>query len=101
MHGATASMPLLMNVCTAGAANSTSQVTIPITAPLAIRLVAQAFDLAGLEFCVSQVISESGRPLTPPFELIFLIWSCAAASAGPSNGAMLPFRSVGYPMMIG
>src|SRR5581483_2869028 len=101
MHGATASMPWLMNSCVAGAANSTSQVTMPITAPLPIRLAAQAFDFAGFEFCVSQVMILSGRPLTPPLALIFAISSFAAASAGPSKGAMLPFRSVGKPITIG
>ena len=95
MHGATASMPWLMNSCVAGAANSTSQVTMPIAAPLPMRFAAQAFDLAGFEFWVSQVMILSGLPPTPPLALIFEISSLAAASAGPSNGAMFPFRSVG------
>ena len=36
-------MPLLMNSCVAGAANSTSHVTMPITAPCWMSCSAQVF----------------------------------------------------------
>ena len=74
---------------------------MPMTAPRPIRSAAHAFDLAAFELCVSQVMIFSRRPFQPPLALIFEISMPAAASAGPSNGAMLPALSIGYPMMIG
>src|ERR1700710_2811471 len=60
-------------------------------------------DLAasGLLPCVSQVTILSGRPLTPPLALIFATSTLAAASAGWSNGAMLPVLSSAQPITIG
>ncbi len=72
-----------------------------MSAPLPIRLAAQDFAFAGLLFCVSQVMIRSFLPLTPPRALIWFTRMFAAASAGPSNGAMLPFPSYAHPMMIG
>src|SRR5262249_39510109 len=42
-----------------------------------------------------------GRPLTPPLLLISFTRICAAASAGPSNGAMEPLVSYAQPIVIG
>jgi hypothetical protein len=63
----------------------------------------RAHDLArgALLPCVSQVTIFSGRPLTPPFALICFTRICAAASAGPSNGAIDPLVSNAQPMVIG
>src|SRR5581483_663173 len=66
-----------------------------------MSLSAHAFETAGLLFCVSHVWIESGRPLTPPFALICATRIFAAASAGPSNGAIAPFASNAQPMTIG
>jgi hypothetical protein len=86
---------------TAGAARSTSQVVNRTFAPPPISLSAQAFETAGLSPCVSQVLITSGCPFTPPFALICLTRICAAASAGPSNGAIGPVESCAQPMTIG
>src|SRR5881392_4236421 len=49
---------------------------------------------------VSQVLITILRPFTP-FLLTFLSSSFAAASAGPSNGAIAPVLSCAQPMTIG
>src|SRR5437762_208392 len=49
---------------------------------------------------VSQVLITTLRPFTP-FLLTFLTSSCAAASAGPSNGPIAPVLSCAQPMTIG
>jgi hypothetical protein len=85
----------------AGAENSTSQVTNMMSAPLPISPAAHAFALAGLLLFVSQVWITTLRPLTPPRALSCFTRTCAAASAGPSNGAMLPFESKAQPITIG
>src|SRR5882757_8265184 len=59
------------------------------------------FATSALLPCVSQVTILSGRPLTPPFALIFATSTLAAASAGWSNGAMLPVLSSAQPITIG
>src|SRR5215210_3408324 len=100
MHGAIVSLPRLIASWTTGVAKSTSQVTKMTCAPLARRFLAQVFARAGLLLFVSQVSIRSGRPLTPPFALIALMWMRAAASAGPSNGAMFPLLSNAHPMTI-
>src|SRR5438067_8976811 len=101
MHGAIVRRPLLIDSCTAGAARSTSQVVKMTFAPWEMSLSAQAFDTAGLSPCVSQVLITSWCPLTPPFALICATRICAAASAGPSNGAIGPVESCAHPMTIG
>ena len=93
MHGATASIPRFNASWTTGVAKSTSQVTNMMSAPLPIRLAAHDLAFAGLLFCVSQVRIRSFLPLTPPRALSWFTRTFAAASAGPSNGAMLPFPS--------
>ena len=93
MHGAIARMPRLIASWTTGVAKSTSQVTNMMSAPLPIRPAAHAFAFAGLLFCVSHVMIRSLRPLTPPRALICWTRTLAAASAGPSNGAMFPLPS--------
>ena len=70
-------------------------------APLPSRLAAHDFAFAGLLLFVSQVSIRSGRPMTPPFALIWLTRIFAAASAGPSNGAMFPLLSNAQPITIG
>ncbi len=60
-----------------------------------------ALATSGLLPCVSQVTIWSGRPLTPPSALIFATSTLAAASAGWSNGAMLPVLSSAQPITIG
>ena len=101
MHGATARIPRLIASWTTGVAKSTSQVTNTMSAPFPIRLAAHALALAGALFCVSHVMILSLRPLTPPFALICLTLTFAAARAGPSNGAMLPLPSNAHPITIG
>ena len=101
MHGAIASLPRLIASCTTGVAKSTSHVTNMICAPAPSRLRAHAFAFAGLLLFVWQVLIWSFRPSTPPFALIDLTWIWAAASAGPSNGAMLPLLSYAQPITIG
>src|SRR3954453_5497901 len=61
-----------------------------------------AHDLAFAAFSwVLQAWICSGRPFTPPFLLIAATSSWAAASAGASNGDMLPDRSTTNPSTIG
>ena len=69
-------------------------------APCESSFAAQARAIAGLLPCVSHVAIRSRRPLTPPFALTCLTRICAAASAGPSNGAMAPFPSNAQPITI-
>ena len=59
MHGATVSLPRLIDVCTTGVAKSTSQVVMMMSAPWLSSFVAQAFAIAGLLFCVLHVSSLS------------------------------------------
>ena len=101
MHGATASTPRLIASWTTGAARSTSQVVKMTFAPPPSSLSAHAFAIAGLLPCVSHVRIWSWRPPTPPFALTSLTRSCAAASAGLSNGAIAPLLSNAQPMTIG
>ena len=101
MHGATVSLPALIASCTTGAAKSTSQVVKMMSAFWPISFAAHAFAIAGLLPCVSQVMIWSGRPLTPPLALTCSTRSWAAASAGPSNGAIAPFESNAQPITIG
>src|SRR6186713_848148 len=65
-------------------------------APCARSFVAHAFAIVGLLPCVLQV-----RSLTfvPPALLIAAMWDFAVASAGPSNGAMLPTPSYAQPIV--
>src|SRR5579862_4307987 len=101
MHGAIVSRPLLSDSCTAGAARSTSHVVKMTFAPSEISLSAQLFETAALSPCVSQVLITSGCPSTPPFALICATRICAAANAGPSNGAIGPVESCAQPITIG
>ena len=101
MHGATVSIPLFRNSWIAAVAKSTSQVTMPITAPFDTTLLTQDFDTSGFEFCVSQATIRSFAPFTPPSALILATSSFAAVSAGLSNGAIWPLRSAAKPMTIG
>src|SRR5579884_331416 len=101
MHGATVSRPWLIDSCTTGAARSTSHVVKMIFAPWPISLSAQAFATGALLPCVSHVLISSGWPRTPPRASICLTRICAAASAGPSNGAIGPVESCAQPMTIG
>ena len=92
MHAATVSFPALIAVCTTGAAKSTSQVVMMMSAPCARSFVAQALAIAALLPCVLQVISLSF--VVFDFSLLTaLTCVCAVASAGPSNGAMFPMPS--------
>src|SRR5438874_5870310 len=70
-------------------------------APPAMSLSAHAFAIVGLLPCVLQVLITSGRPFTPPLASSCATRIFAAASAGPSNGAMAPFASNAQPMTIG
>jgi hypothetical protein len=63
-------------------------------------VLAQDFARAGLLFCVSQVSILNGRPPTPPLALSLRMWIFAAASAGPSNGAISPLLSNAQPITI-
>ena len=101
MHGAIVSLPAFSDSWTTGVAKSTSHVVKMMSAPLPSRLAAHDFAFAGLLLFVSQVSSLSGRPVTPPLALIWLMRTFAAASAGPSNGAMLPLLSNAQPITIG
>ena len=98
MHGATASTPRLIASCTTGAARSTSHVVKMMFAPPPISFSAHAFATAGLLPCVSQVLICSWRPPTPPFSFHCATRNCAAASAGPSNGAIAPLLSNAQPI---
>src|SRR5690348_2945218 len=71
-----------------------------IFAPWLISWSAHALAADVLLPCVSQVLITSLRPFTP-FLLTFFTSIFAAASAGPSNGAMAPVLSCAQPMMIG
>src|SRR3954449_2465747 len=95
MQGAIASTPLLMASCTTGVARSTSQVVKMTFAPWPSRLSAHAFALAGLLFCVSQVMILS---CTPPRALTCLTRTCAAARAGSSKGDIWPLLSYAQPI---
>src|SRR5262249_16768162 len=101
MQGAIARTPRSIAVVTTGAANSTSHVTNRTAAFWLSSRSAQALATSALLPCVSQVSVCSFLPLTPPFALILFASSLAAASAGPSNGAMSPDPSNAQPMMIG
>ena len=101
MHGATASVPWPIASCTTGVAKSTSQVTNMMSAPPSRSDVAHAFAFAGSLFCVSQVLISRSRPSTPPSPLISSARIFAAASAGPSNGAIWPLESYAQPIVIG
>ncbi len=101
MHGATVSLPALIDSCTTGAAKSTSQVVNITSTFCPSSFAAHDLAIAGLLPCVSHVTILSGRPLTPLLLLICLTRICAAASAGPSNGAMAPFESNAQPITIG
>src|SRR4051812_31497061 len=63
-------------------------------------LAAQDLALAAFSWVLQTWICR-GRPFTPPFSLIAATSSCAAASAGASNGDMLPDRSTTKPSRIG
>src|SRR5262245_23653384 len=71
-----------------------------MSAPAPSRLAAHDFARAGLLLFVSQVRISSCAPPTPPALLIWATRMFAAASAGPSNGAMLPLLSNAQPMVI-
>src|SRR2546423_7046986 len=101
MQGATARTPRLIAACTTGVAKSTSHVVKMILAPCPSRLTAHDLALAGLLFCVSQVLITKCRLRTPPLALICLTRIFAAASAGSSNGAIWPFESKAQPITIG
>ena len=101
MHGAIVSILLARNCWIAAVAKSTSQVTMPITAPFDTTLLTQDLETSGFEFCVSQATILSFAPFTPPAALILAASSFAAVSAGLSNGAIWPLRSAAKPMTIG
>src|SRR6476659_7208949 len=101
MHGAIVSILLARNCWIAAVAKSTSQVTMPITAPFDTTLLTQDLETSGFEFCVSQATILSFAPFTPPAALILATSSFAAVSAGLSNGAIWPLRSAAKPMTIG
>src|SRR6188472_3047879 len=70
--------------------------------PWPSRLTAHALAVVGLFPCVLQVLITRCRPpTTPPFALICLTRIFAAASAGLSNGAILPLESKAHPITIG
>jgi hypothetical protein len=62
---------------------------------------AQDFARSGSLFCVSQLSITSSRPSTPPSSFSWSTRMFAAASAGPSNGAMFPLPSNAQPITIG
>ena len=101
MQGAIVSFPRLIASWTTGVAKSTSQVTKMMCAPFPRRFLAHDFARAGLLLFVSQVSIRIGLPPTPPFALIWRTWMRAAASAGPSNGAIWPLLSYAQPITIG
>src|SRR3954452_2186081 len=101
MHGAIASTPRLIASCTTGAAKSTSQVVKITFAPWPSSFWAQAFANAGLFPWVSQVLITNLRPRTPPLAFSVFTRSCAAASAGLSNGAIAPLLSNAQPITTG
>ena len=100
MHGATARTPRLIASCTTGVAKSTSHVVKMTFAPCESSFAAHARAIAGLLPCVLHVAIRSRLPLTPPraFTCLTRIW--AAASAGPSNGAIAPLPSNAQPITI-
>src|SRR2546423_3900415 len=69
--------------------------------PWPSRLTAHALAVVGLLPWVLQVLISRRRPPTPPFALICLTRIFAAASAGLSNGAILPLESKAHPITIG
>src|SRR5919106_3291176 len=101
MHGAIASVPWEIASCTTGVAKSTSHVTKTMSAPPSSSVVAQTLARDGSLFCVSHVSICSSRPSTPPCWLIWSTRILAAASAGPSNGAICPDASCAQPIVIG
>ena len=101
MQGAIVSILLARNCWIAAVAKSTSQVTMPITAPFDTTLLTQDFETSGFEFCVSQATILSFAPFTPPAALILAASSFAAVYAGLSNGAIWPLRSAAKPITIG
>jgi hypothetical protein len=86
---------------TAGVAKSTSQVTMRMSAPPPIRSAAACFVFAGSSWVLMNFSSSLRPPRRPPAALIFLIWICAEARPGPSNGAMFFVRSSAQPILIG
>src|SRR5262249_15019930 len=66
-----------------------------------MSLSAQVFDTVASSPWVLQVLITSFLPSTPPLALIFVTSRFAAASAGPSNGAIGPLFEPSYaqPMM--
>src|SRR5947209_5273023 len=70
-------------------------------APSSSSRCAQDFAMSGLFPCVSQVLSSSFRFSTPPFAFHCPTRIFAAASAGLSNGAIVPVLSNAHPMTIG
>jgi hypothetical protein len=101
MQGAIASVPCEIASCTTGVAKSTSHVTKTMSAPPSRSVVAQTRARDGSLFCVSHVSIRSSRPSTPPSLLIWSTRICAAASAGPSKGAIWPDESNAQPIVIG
>src|SRR4051794_7363729 len=87
-------MPRLMNCCVAGAAYSTSQVTIAIFAPCWISCAAH--DCCFFSWWLQTLITNFG----PPALASFAASICAPASAGESNGFMLLVRSTAAPITI-
>src|SRR4029078_6660605 len=70
--------------------------------PWPSRLTAHALAVVGVLPCVLQVLITRRRPPpTPPFASICLTRMFGAASAGLSNGAMLPLESKAHPITIG
>jgi hypothetical protein len=86
---------------TTGAARSTSHVVKITFAFCPSNRSAHALATSALLPCVSHVSSWIFRPRTPPFRFSAAISSFAAASAGLSNGAMLPELSYAQPITIG
>src|SRR6266487_6197401 len=101
IQGAIARTPRSIAALTTGAAKSTSQVVKRTLAFWPSRRRAHALAVAGAFSWVSHVRIWSFRPLTPPFAFTWATRSWAAASAGPSNGAIAPLPSNAQPMMIG
>src|SRR5215213_7996589 len=64
-------------------------------------VVAHTFARAGSLFWVSHVLICSSRPSTPPSWLSWSTRILAAASAGPSKGAIWPDESNAQPIVIG
>ena len=90
-----------MDGCTTGAARSTSQVVKITFACCPINFNAQAVAVARVLPWVSHVFRTILCPSTPPFPFQYPIRIFAAASAGPSNGAIAPLPSNAQPITIG